>query len=95
MRHTRRAIHAALTTTRAFAYSTLGPRALLRYTLETARRVRIAYVKADGEASVRDIEPHFVKPNKKTGRLYVHAYDHLRGESRNFTLDHITALETA
>ncbi|MFI7096807.1 WYL domain-containing protein [Streptomyces lydicus] len=94
MRHTRRTIRAALTNTHALAAAACGRLGLLRFTLETARRVRIAYTNAAGESSVRDIEPRFVKPNKKTGRLYVHAYDNLRGESRNFTLDRI-ALEAA
>ncbi|MEU1908465.1 WYL domain-containing protein [Streptomyces hygroscopicus] len=95
MRHTNRTLHAALTTSQHLAHATLGRLPLLRHTLATAHRVQIAYVKEDGEATVRVIEPVEVR-RSKAGDWYVRAHDLLRDAARSFRLDRITTYtETA
>ncbi|WP_448333515.1 WYL domain-containing protein [Streptomyces sp. DSM 41534] len=95
MRHTNHAIRAALTAGDHLAHATLGAQPLLRHTLTTAHRVQIAYVKEDGEASVRVIEPVEVR-RSKAGDWYVRAHDLLRDAARSFRLDRITTYtETA
>ncbi|MEW9521827.1 WYL domain-containing protein [Streptomyces tubercidicus] len=94
MRHTRRAIHAALTTTRALAAAACGLVELLRYASETGRTVLIGYVKDDGTASVRPIAPEKVW-RSKAGHWCLRAACLLRGEHRTFRIGRITALETA
>ena len=72
-----------------------GALALLRHTLTTARRVQIAYVSEQGEATTRVIEPAEVR-RSRAGDWYVRAHDLLRGAFRSFRLDRITAYtETA
>ncbi|CAM5492202.1 MULTISPECIES: WYL domain-containing protein [Streptomyces] len=95
MRNTaHRTIQAARTTTQHLAHATLGRLPLLRHTLTTAQRVQIAYVKEDGEASVRIIEPIEVR-RSKAGDWYVRAHDLLRDAARSFRLDRITAYTEA
>ncbi|MFJ1993049.1 WYL domain-containing protein [Streptomyces asiaticus] len=96
MRNTNhRAIHAARNTGQSLAHATLGALPLLRHTLTTAQRVQIAYVKEDGEASIRVIEPVEVR-RSKAGDWYVRAHDLLRDAARSFRLDRITTYtETA
>ncbi|GHJ34245.1 WYL domain-containing protein [Streptomyces hygroscopicus] len=95
MRHTNRTLHAALGISQHLAHATLGRLPLLRHTLTTARRVQIAYVSGDGEATMRVIEPAEVR-RSKAGDWYVRAHDLLRGANRSFRLDRITAYaETA
>lgn len=95
MKHTaHRAIHAARTTSQGLAHATLGALPLLRHTLTTAERVQIAYVKDNGEASVRIIEPAEVR-RSKAGDWYVRAHDLLRDAARSFRLDRITAYTEA
>ena len=94
MRHTRRAIRAALTTTRALAAAACGLLELLRYATETGSTVRIAYVKDDGTPSTRTIAPQKVW-RSKAGHWCLRAACLLRGEDRTFRVGRITALETA
>jgi predicted DNA-binding transcriptional regulator YafY len=89
-RITRHTITAAATTGRALAATTLGPRALLRHTLTTARQVTITYRKENGETSTRIIEPREVR-RSAAGDWYVRAWDHLRDAARTFRLDRISA----
>jgi predicted DNA-binding transcriptional regulator YafY len=95
MRHTRRTIRAAYAAGQHLAAAACGLAGLLRYAAQTGRTVRIAYVKEDGTASVRDIRPEQVDRNKKTGDPYLRARCLLRGERRSFRLDRITALTEA
>ena len=67
--------------------------------LESARRkgrkLRITYLKTNDEKSRRIIEPLFVGKLTYNGKEYlgVHAFDHLRGEERNFRIDRILEIE--
>lgn len=94
MRHTRRAIHAALTAGRVLAAAAQGTLGLLRYATEAGLTVRISYVKEDGTASVRDVRPELVRPSQ-AGNWYTTTRCLLRGERRSFRLDRITACTTA
>jgi predicted DNA-binding transcriptional regulator YafY len=82
------------TITNTLAHAALGPASLLRYTLTTAARLTITYVKPDGEKSQRVIEPEAVR-RSKTGDWYVRAFDQLRNADRSFRLDRITNYQTA
>ncbi|MFF9787228.1 WYL domain-containing protein [Streptomyces nigrescens] len=94
MRHTRRAIRAALTAGRALAAAACGIVELLRYAAETGRNVLMGYVKEDGTQSVRTVAPQKVW-RSKAGHWCLRAACLLRGEDRTFRLDRVTALETA
>ncbi|MER6844878.1 WYL domain-containing protein [Streptomyces platensis] len=94
MRHTRHAIQAALTTTRALAAAACGLPELLRYAAETGLTVLIGYTKDDGAASVRTIAPQKVW-RSKAGHWCLRAACLLRGEDRTFRVARITSLETA
>lgn len=90
MRHTRRAIHAALSTSRALAAAACGYLGLLRYAIEAGLTVRIGYVKEDGTPSVRDAKPEHVWLSRG-GHWCLRAACLLRGEHRTFRIGRITA----
>jgi hypothetical protein len=56
------------------------------------RRVRIAYINADGEPSTRVIEPRRIFQGRN-GYAYLRTYCHRRGEERTFRLDRFRAWE--
>ena len=92
----RRSIRAALTTAEALATAVRGRRhsllvALFR-AIDRGTPVRIGYVKADGTASVRVIEPAKLWPSD-AGNILLRAYDHRDGEDRTFRVDRITAYQ--
>lgn len=94
MRHTRRAIRAALTTSRALAAAAQGTLGLLRYATEAGLTVRISYVKDDGTASLRPVAPEKVWLSK-AGDWCLRGLCALRGEHRTFRIGRITACTTA
>jgi predicted DNA-binding transcriptional regulator YafY len=55
------------------------------------RVVTAAYIREDGQASVRRLEPHVLVINWPA--WYLMAHDHLRGEPRTFRLDRFTAVD--
>jgi predicted DNA-binding transcriptional regulator YafY len=101
MRHTtRRALRAARTAGEALAAYGRGPLSYLAYLLnraaKTGRTVVIDYVKENGEASTRTIQPTGEVTRSKAGHLYIRAVDQFRGGAdRTFRLARITHLETA
>jgi predicted DNA-binding transcriptional regulator YafY len=61
---------------------------LLRGAQRDARTVRFSYVDKRGRASQRNVDPYgFVVSG---GRVYLVAYDHMRGAKRVFALDSVT-----
>lgn len=94
----RRSIRAALTTGQALVTVIRGRRhsllvALFR-AIDTGAAVRIGYVKPDGTASERVIEPAKLWPSE-AGDITVRAFDRSRGEDRTFRVDRITSLNAA
>ncbi|MFE1767294.1 WYL domain-containing protein [Streptomyces angustmyceticus] len=94
MRHTRRAIHAALTTSRTLAAAATGTLGLVRHAAENGLALLISYVKEDGTPSVRPITPEKVW-RSKAGDWCLRAACALRGEHRTFRIGRITVLEIA
>lgn len=90
MRPTRRAIHAALTTSRTLAAAARGTRGLLHHAADTGRTVLISYVKEDGTESTRPITPEKIWLSK-AGEWCLRAACLLRGEHRTFRIGRITA----
>jgi DNA polymerase III epsilon subunit family exonuclease len=60
--------------------------------MEGGGRLRLRYVSARGEETLRTVTPLFVTP--RSGHLYLVAQCHLRHEQRSFRLDRILEMES-
>lgn len=68
-----------------------GPMRRLQAAFVDERIVTVQYVREDGHASTRRLEPHVLVINWPA--WYLMAYDHLRGEPRTFRLDRFASVD--
>jgi predicted DNA-binding transcriptional regulator YafY len=61
--------------------------------LEDERALGIVYANKHDIISIRAIRPIELKRSKKSGLLYIVAFDELRGETRNFFVDRILLIQ--
>ena len=83
------AAHAGMALVNATARRSFSLLADLFRAIDAGTAVVIGYVKADGTASERVIEPAELRATE-AGDITVRAYDRSRGEDRTFRVDRIT-----